>query len=43
MAEKSKKKKKEKSDLNILAHRIVQDATREKSESKIKKDKDKNK
>lgn len=37
-----KKPKKEKSDLNILAHKIVKEATIEKSESE-KKDKDKSK
>jgi len=38
----NKKSKKEKSDLNILAHKIVKEATKEKSESK-KEDKDKSK
>jgi len=35
-----KKNKKEESDLNILAHKIVKEATKEKSESE-KPDKDK--
>ncbi len=38
----NKKPKKEKSDLNILAHKIVKEATKEKSESK-KEDKEKSK
>lgn len=41
MADKSKNKKK-KADLNVLAHKIVKEATQEKSEPR-KKDKDKSK
>ena len=37
-----KKNKKNESDFNILAHKIVKEATKEKSESK-KEDKDKSK
>jgi hypothetical protein len=40
MNDKNKKKPKKKSDLNILAHKIAQEATREKSDKKNSEKKD---